>query len=59
MNFVRRGDPNGTALPAWPAMADGRIMMFEARSQAKAPMDKTLLDSYRTFARTGGKLSLF
>jgi len=59
MNFVRRGDPNGTGLPAWPAMAGGRIMMFEARSQAKAPMDKTLLDSYRTFARTGGKLSLF
>ena len=59
INFVQRGDPNGPGLPAWPTVSGDRIMMFADRSRAAAPMDRTLLDRYRTFARGGGTLSLF
>ncbi|MEG3176717.1 carboxylesterase family protein [Sphingomonas sp. RB3P16] len=59
VNFVLHGDPNGQGLPAWPTVAGGHIMMFDAPAQARAPMDPTLLATYRAFAGAGGKLALF
>ena len=38
VNFVRRGDPNGGSLPAWPRYdkAADEVMLFDAQGEAKA-----------------------
>jgi para-nitrobenzyl esterase len=34
-NFIKKGNPNGTQLPEWPALATGRFMRIDLESRAE------------------------
>ena len=35
-NFIKKGNPNGTGLPEWPAVSAGRVMRIDVESRAEA-----------------------
>jgi para-nitrobenzyl esterase len=34
-NFIKKGNPNGTGLPDWPALSTGKIMRLDVESRAE------------------------
>lgn len=62
VNFMKRGDPNGGGLPAWPRMLPTRptVMALGLRpGQRAAVSTPARFEALRTFAEAGGVLSLF
>jgi para-nitrobenzyl esterase len=46
-NFVKTGDPNGGALPTWPAFGDGgRVMLLGTPVRAGDVPNRTSLDVF-------------
>lgn len=58
VNFVKTGDPNGGALPRWPAYrgADGTMMDFSTAGAAVVGKDPWAGDAAATGARRSGKV---
>jgi para-nitrobenzyl esterase len=60
VNFAKNGDPNGPALPRWPAFTSStrNLMLFDAKSSARPVPNMTqikALDSYFAWRRTEAK----
>jgi len=56
-NFAKRGDPNGEAVPAWPAFSDAKpVVMYFAQTPHTGPVPSAeslkVLDAYFAWRRT-------
>lgn len=56
-NFVKRGDPNGEGVPAWPAFSDAKpVVMYFAQTPHTGPVPSAeslkVLDAYFAWRRT-------
>jgi para-nitrobenzyl esterase len=43
VNFIKTGNPNGTALPAWPALQNGKavsVMHIDVDTRAEPEMNR-------------------
>jgi para-nitrobenzyl esterase len=59
-NFAKNADPNGKALPAWPAFsgADQRVMFFDTHSSARTAPNMAQIktfDGYYAWRREEAK----
>lgn len=60
VNFIKRGDPNGVGLPAWPGFGhrDALIELGDSFGPYTAP-DQVKLDLFRRYLASGGHLLVF
>lgn len=60
LNFVKTGNPNGTDLPSWPAMAaqDPELMAL-ASPKARPVLPRAKLRAMQAFIASGGKPGIF
>jgi carboxylesterase type B len=59
-NFIKTGNPNGTALAPWPDNGDpNRLMELGNNFGARPAMSAQALDEFRAYIATGGTVSIF
>lgn len=61
VNWVKRGDPNGPGLPAWPiyTRATRQILEIGVESRVRPILPSAKLTQFQRFIEQGGKVSLF
>lgn len=61
INFVRTGNPNGSALPTWPTFDTTSLAVLELREPigTRALLTREKLEAYKALVASGGQLGMF